>query len=456
MLARAGHRDALAEERQGFKPVQLFPQPNHLAEHGDGRGFEPRLDRQVGDVGESAHQGLLGTGGGPAHEGGGRLGVQSGGLQPGRDGAEPLDAHEHDFRSRGAGDGFEVEGGLRLGGIFVSGENCQGGVVGSMSDRDARVGGSGEGGTHTGHDLITTAGRSQGLGLLAAPAEQKRVAALEPRHGFSRAGFFDQHVIDSLLRKRVGPGFLARVDFLGRLRGEFQQERIAQIIVDHHVRTLEAVTAFEGQQAGIAGAGADEITDSFLHRKLRGLEQRFEACFVKVTVGRESGLKPQLLHENKTRAIRKRIALIGVLSKVELRCVETLGINEEHSKKPAGFGQIQHLQSGLRTAADRGQRESFIQHVVGQNQAGFGIVKFCDQFRCRLMGQILAIRQCIEAGSVHEDFTRHIVFGLWIYSTACPQVRRSHADQDATRGRLVTHPDFPRAAEAAPRACRDG
>ena len=51
-----------------------------------------------------------------------------------------------------------------------------------MGERDAGVGRRGDGGGHAGHDDERHAGGDQRLGLLAAAAEDERIAALEPHH----------------------------------------------------------------------------------------------------------------------------------------------------------------------------------------------------------------------------------------------------------------------------------
>ena len=50
----------------------------------------------------------------------------------------------------------------------------------AVRDRDAREAGTATADAHAGHDLEGHPGRGQRLGLLAAPAEHERIAALEP------------------------------------------------------------------------------------------------------------------------------------------------------------------------------------------------------------------------------------------------------------------------------------
>ena len=60
----------------------------------------------------------------------------------------------------------------------------------AMGERDLQARGGGDAGGDAGHDLDGDAGRAQRIELLAAPAEDERIAALEPDHGLAgrRAG----------------------------------------------------------------------------------------------------------------------------------------------------------------------------------------------------------------------------------------------------------------------------
>ena len=71
-----------------------------------------------------------------------------------------------------------------------------------MGDRDPGVGGRGDAGGDPGHDLELDPGLAQRLALLAAAAEDERVAALEPDDALARAGGLDQALVDLLLRHR--------------------------------------------------------------------------------------------------------------------------------------------------------------------------------------------------------------------------------------------------------------
>ena len=85
-----------------------------------------------------------------------------------------------------AASGVPVERGLGLLRVLVAGdEGDRRGVV-AVGDRDAGVGGRGDAGGDAGHDLELDPGRAQRFALLAAAAEDERVAALQPHHAAAR------------------------------------------------------------------------------------------------------------------------------------------------------------------------------------------------------------------------------------------------------------------------------
>ena len=108
------------------------------------------------------------------------------------------------------GERLPVERGLRLLGVLVAGdEGDRRGVV-AVGDRDPGVGGGGDPGGDPGDDLELDPGRAQRLALLAAAAEDERVAALEPDDAPARPRRLDQPLVDLLLRRprALGPGAL--------------------------------------------------------------------------------------------------------------------------------------------------------------------------------------------------------------------------------------------------------
>ena len=146
--------------------------------------------------------------------------------------------------------------------IVVAARDGDGAGDAPVGHRDARHGGPGDRAAHARDHLESKARLRQGEGLLAAAAEDERVAALEAHHAPPGAGVLHQHRADLLLRHPVAPGRLAGVDQDGVGRGEVQQPLGSQAIVDHDLGRLQQTEPADGQQVGIARAGADEVNDA--------------------------------------------------------------------------------------------------------------------------------------------------------------------------------------------------
>ena len=96
------------------------------------------------------------------------------------------------------------------------------------------------------------------MGLLAAAAQDKGIAALEPHYRLAGGGPFRQEFIDLRLGQSLAAAFLAHKDALGAGRSRVQQGRIQQAVIDHHLGLLQAVQTLDGDKAGVAGAGAHQ------------------------------------------------------------------------------------------------------------------------------------------------------------------------------------------------------
>ncbi len=97
------------------------------------------------------------------------------------------------------------------------------------------------------------------LGLFAAPAEQKRIPALQPHHHLAFARFAHQQFADFFLARFVDAHTLAQVDPFGRGLRQGQDLLLNKTIVDDYVAGFEKLYSFYGQQLGVAGAGAHQI-----------------------------------------------------------------------------------------------------------------------------------------------------------------------------------------------------
>ena len=192
----------------------------------------------------------------------GLVGVAAGGDQGRGVVAQALDAHVEDERAGEAGERLPVERALLLLGVLVAGdEGDRGGVV-AVGDRDAGVGAGRDAGRDPRHDLELDPGLAQRLALLAAAAEDERVAALQPHHALARPRRLDQPLADLLLRHRGHAGRLADVDQLGVLARPVERPRRDQPVVVDRVGRADQLQRARRHQPRIAGPGADEVDES--------------------------------------------------------------------------------------------------------------------------------------------------------------------------------------------------
>ena len=112
---------------------------------------------------------------------------------------------------------------------------------------------------HAGHDLKRDAGIGQRFGFFAAAAEDEGVAAFEADYGEAAARAVDEHAADFVLGEFVGGFLFADVDAFGVGRGEIEEGRVGEVIVENGVGLLEDAAAFEGDELRVAGAGSDEV-----------------------------------------------------------------------------------------------------------------------------------------------------------------------------------------------------
>ena len=94
--------------------------------------------------------------------------------------------------------------------------------------------------------------------FLAAAVEHERIAPLQPRDGLAFARLLREQVADRFLLERLRRR-RADVDVLGVRRAPAQQPRVDVVVVDDDVGRLEVAQPAHGDQAGIAGAGADDV-----------------------------------------------------------------------------------------------------------------------------------------------------------------------------------------------------
>ena len=185
LLAGARHGDAFSKEGLRLKPVEFLSERDNIAEYSHSGSLECGGFGFGCDIPHGAGQGLLTAGCGPANERNWGGCIHAGVDHPLRYDREALDAHEHDFCARSGGDGFVVEGGLGLSGIFVSGEDREHGIMSPVGDRDTSIGGASNRRGHPRDDLEATPSLHKSLRFLPAASKKKGIAALESCHRFS-------------------------------------------------------------------------------------------------------------------------------------------------------------------------------------------------------------------------------------------------------------------------------
>ena len=110
-----------------------------------------------------------------------------------------------------------------------------------------------------GNDFERHAGLGQRFGLLAAASEQERIAALQTDHVPATPRAVDEHGADLVLRVHAIGFLLADVDALGVGGGESEQRRGSQVVEEHGIGGFEQAAALDGDEIGIARAGAHQV-----------------------------------------------------------------------------------------------------------------------------------------------------------------------------------------------------
>src|SRR5215467_2053672 len=98
----------------------------------------------------------------------------------------------------------------------------------------------------------------------ASAIEDERVAPLEARDQFSLARFFDEEIADCVLRRRLRRR-RSDIDELGSLPRVFQKSPRNEMVIDDDVGRAEMIESVNGDEAGIAGTGPNQIDGGLLH-----------------------------------------------------------------------------------------------------------------------------------------------------------------------------------------------
>ena len=126
----------------------------------------------------------------------------------------------------------------------------------AVCERNAGVVQAGDDGRDAGHDFEGNFRRRQFTGFLAPAAEDVGIATLEPHDAFALARLGDDERGQIFLRDFVA---IAARDEFGLRPGEPEQGAVDEQVVNDHIRATEQFGPAQRQQAGITGAGSDQI-----------------------------------------------------------------------------------------------------------------------------------------------------------------------------------------------------
>ena len=128
-----------------------------------------------------------------------------------------------------------------------------------MRYRNSRVGGHRHGRRDARHNFEREPRGGNRLRLLASPSEDERVAPLQPDHHFSLPGLLDDQPIHLILILVPSTASAADIDAFGVRWDMVQQDRIRQVVIEHHIGLLKTLLPAKGEELLVARAGPYEI-----------------------------------------------------------------------------------------------------------------------------------------------------------------------------------------------------
>lgn len=110
---------------------------------------------------------------------------------------------------------------------------------------------------------------SQSVSSSSPAAKDKGIAAFQPDHATSFLRFAQQDLVDLLLRDAVVARTFADEHPVGIAAHQIHDVIGDQPIIDHHVSLLDLLQAFEREQPGVTGAGANQHHLAAMLQRLR-------------------------------------------------------------------------------------------------------------------------------------------------------------------------------------------
>ena len=262
LAARARDEHRLAKERllaQLVEPLQLAAQLDDLADDEDGRGLQSRLLDIFGDLADRRHKDLLLRLRAPANDGSRRIGRTAIRDELRRDVRQIGHAHEEDERVDACRELVPADVALALRRVFMAGDDGERRRDAAVRDGDAGIGRHRDGRRDARHDLERQAVLLEQQPLLAAAAEDKRVAALEAHDRLALFCLIDEQLVDVRLLHRVVARGLADVDELRIARRPAEDAVIREAVVDDNLGLLQAIHCLEADEAVVPRTRPDQI-----------------------------------------------------------------------------------------------------------------------------------------------------------------------------------------------------
>ncbi len=134
-----------------------------------------------------------------------------------------------------------------------------------MGGRNAGVAGGCEGGRDAGNDLKRNVVQGEAVELFGSAGKDHGVAAFEAHDGLTLLGEGNQPLVDLGLRNDAAAAVLAEGDELAIGRAVAEEGGVDEVVVEDGVGPFEDFDRAEGDEAGIARAGTNEIDTTGCH-----------------------------------------------------------------------------------------------------------------------------------------------------------------------------------------------
>jgi hypothetical protein len=249
-------------------PAQVFAQRHDPTDHQHGGAPIGALLDQLRDLAERAGDGLLRRERAVVDHRCGvfrRPSVREQRPQHPRQLLRPGVADQRAVEMRQAG---PVDRGRRLALVFVAANERHRVAAARVGDRDARIARHRDACRNARHHFEADALLVQEQRFRPAAVEHERIAPFQTRDDLALARLFGEQIADRLLLQRLERGG-ADINLFGVCAGRAQQARRHEVVVEHHIGRRQILQAADGDEAGVARTGADQVHDAHTFVVLR-------------------------------------------------------------------------------------------------------------------------------------------------------------------------------------------